>query len=238
MAGPVRAVLCDLDDTLFDHRRATRESLARVLGGDPCFAGLTLDEIDREHRQLLERLHLEVLAGRLTVEDARVERFRLLVETAAPGEGRARSHEMARAYRATYEQSWHLVEGAFELLSRLKAALVTVVIVTNNNVLEQEQKIRRLGLAGLVDALVTSEEVGCAKPAPGIFHAALTRADCSIDRAVMLGDAWETDIAGARALGIRVVWLNRVGETSPDPSVQELSSLAPPDQALRVILGR
>jgi HAD superfamily hydrolase (TIGR01662 family) len=237
MPGAVRAVLCDLDDTLFDHRRATRESLARVVSGDPCFAGVTLDEIDREHRLLLERLHLEVLAGRLTVEDARVERFRLLVETVAPGEGRARSREMARAYRATYEQCWHLVEGAFELLSGIKAALVTVVIVTNNNVLEQEQKIRRLGLADLVDALVTSQEVGCAKPAPGMFHFALARADCSVDRAVMLGDAWDTDITGARALGMRVVWLNRLGEPSPDASVPELRSLAPPDQALRVILG-
>ena len=69
------------------------------------------------------------------------------------------------------------MDGAFELLTLMKAAGVSVVIVTNNNVLEQELKLRLLGLAGLVDALVTSEEVGCSKPDSGIFHAALKRFD-------------------------------------------------------------
>jgi len=85
MPGPVRAVLCDLDDTLFDHQRATRESLAIAVSGASCFVGWTLDEIDRRHRRLLEILHLDVLAGRLSIEEARVERFRRLVEEAAPG---------------------------------------------------------------------------------------------------------------------------------------------------------
>jgi len=41
----------------------------------------------------------------------------------------------------------------------------------------------------------------------------------------MIGDAWETDIAGARAAGIRPVWFNRFGAPSPDPSVTEVHSL-------------
>jgi putative hydrolase of the HAD superfamily len=237
MSAPVRAVLCDLDDTLFDHRRATRESLAHVLSGHTCFAEWTLDEIDRAHRELLERLHVDVLAGRLTVEDARVERFRRLVEAAAPGQGIAHSQELARAYRQCYEQCWHLCDGASGLLALIKSAGIRVVVVTNNNRLEQEQKLHLLGLSGLVDALITSEEIGCAKPAPAIFHAALRSADSPVDRAVMVGDAWETDIEGARAIGLRAVWLNRFGEPGRDPAVPELKSLEPVDHACRVILG-
>jgi putative hydrolase of the HAD superfamily len=119
MSVPVRALLCDLDDTLFDHRRATRESLTPVLDGDACFAGWTMEETEREHRRLLESLHLEVLAGRLTVEEARVERFRRLIEAAAPGQGLTRCREMAQAYRRTYEQCWHLCDGALSLLRQI-----------------------------------------------------------------------------------------------------------------------
>ena len=126
--------------------------------------------------------------------------------------------------------------GAAELLARLKSLGLAVVIVTNNNVLEQAQKLQRLGLAPLVDALVTSEETGCAKPAAGIFEVALARADCAVDAAVMLGDAWSTDIEGARAIGLRAVWLNPLGASSPDPSVPELRSLEPAAAALAVIL--
>jgi FMN phosphatase YigB (HAD superfamily) len=43
----------------------------------------------------------------------------------------------------------------------------------------------------------------------------------------MIGDAWETDIAGARAAGIRPIWFNRFGEPSPDRSVTEIHSLVP-----------
>ena len=237
MPVPVRAVLCDLDDTLFDHCRATREALAHSVASHACFSTLSLDEIDRRHRELLETLHLDVLAGRLAADDARVERFWRLIEGGAPGQGDAHCRDLARAYRQSYERCWHLVDGAIALLTLMKAAGLTVVIVTNNNVLEQEQKLRLLGLAAFVDALVTSEEVGDSKPAPAIFEVALKRATCSIDQAVMLGDAWGTDIAGARALGLRAVWLNRFGAPSPDASVAELRSLEPAAEALRVILG-
>ena len=38
----------------------------------------------------------------------------------------------------------------------------------------------------------------------------------------MIGDAWETDITGARAAGIRPIWFNRFGAASPDRSVTEI----------------
>ena len=43
----------------------------------------------------------------------------------------------------------------------------------------------------------------------------------------MIGDAWGTDIEGARAAGIRPVWFNRFGAASPDPGVTEIHSLVP-----------
>ena len=51
----------------------------------------------------------------------------------------------------------------------------------------------------------------------------------------MLGDAWQADIVGARAAGLRTVWLNRKGASSPDPSVPELASLEPLDRARAIL---
>ena len=56
--------------------------------------------------------------------------------------------------------------------------------------------------------------------------------------AVMLGDAWATDIEGALASGIRPVWLNRFGKTKPNDSVVELTSLEPVDKAVELLLRR
>lgn len=52
----------------------------------------------------------------------------------------------------------------------------------------------------------------------------------------MLGDAWENDILGARAAGIRGVWYNCYASTRPDDSVPEIRSLEDSDAILRLLL--
>lgn len=44
-------------------------------------------------------------------------------------------------------------------------------MVTNSLLAEQEEQLRTLGMAHLVDALVVPETVGVARPDPAIFHA-------------------------------------------------------------------
>jgi HAD superfamily hydrolase (TIGR01509 family) len=118
------------------------------------------------------------------------------------------------------------VEGARELLAALHGRAATGV-VTNNVAAEQRQKIAACGFGPFLDAVVISEEAGVTKPDPRIFRVALDRLGRPAEEAVMIGDAWETDIAGARAAGIRPIWLNRFDAASPDPSVTEVRSLVP-----------
>lgn len=221
-------LLCDLDDTLFDHQHATRSALARLQASDARLQAWPLEDLKKRHHILLEQYHQEVLAGRLSVDAAREQRFQALV-----GGGEAAG--LAQAYREAYTTDWQEVAGAAALLSAMRARGWAIAIVTNNIVSEQRTKLARLGLAPLVDHLVTSEEVGVSKPHAGIFEHALARTSMTPADAVMLGDAWPADVEGARAIGIRPVWLNRYGTTSPDPSVAELRALMPVDEAVRVI---
>jgi len=238
MRAPVRAVLCDLDDTLFDHARATRLALGRLCEAVPEFAAHPFDDLCDRHRTLLDRLHLDVLAGRVSIDDARAERFRRLLESVGGRDAATRSTDLANGYRRAYETSWHPVAGAVELAHALQSVAVPLVIVTNNIVAEQRIKLARCGLTDLIISLVTSEEVGSVKPDRKIFEEALARATVTADEAVMLGDAWSTDIAGALGAGIRAVWLNRDGVERPDSNVTEIRSLEPTDEVLSVLLGR
>lgn len=232
-----RALLCDLDDTLFDHSGATRDALKVVRDVSPAFHVWSLDEFDRHHRVVLEALHLEVLAGKWTVEAARVERFRQLLASAAGTDERRLDvlDELSWTYRRAYELSWRMVPGALELMAAVKAAGWAVAIVTNNVVREQQLKVERGGLVPFVDVLVTSEEFGASKPDPGIMHHAIERVGSSHARAVVFGDSLTTDIAGARAAGIPAVWFNRGRMPSPDPLLRELHSLEPVADAMQVL---
>ena len=68
-----------------------------------------------------------------------------------------------------------------------------------------------------VDAMVGSRAHGRVKPDPSIFAAALTALGTAAEETAMVGDSFEDDIEGARALGIRAILLDRDGLRPDEP---------------------
>lgn len=235
---PVKAVLFDLDDTLFDHLYSTRQGLLAICEIYSLLQRHPIDEMFILYMNLLDEVHLRVLKGELTNEEARIERFRRFFEHYAPEieDLLAVADQAANLHRATYQRSRQLVAGVLPLLEYLRGK-VKIAVVTNNLIEEQRDKLRHLQLESLVDELVTSEETGFIKPDPGIFRVALARLEVQASEAVMIGDAWNADILGARQAGIRAIWLNRRGIPCPDPALaHELLAFEPLEEILRAIL--
>jgi putative hydrolase of the HAD superfamily len=201
-----------------------------------CFERVEEGELEEAHAGILEELHLEVLAGRLDIDAARVERFRRLYERAGIAADGDLALRTAHAYRDHYIQARAPIEGALPLLEAVRRH-ARVVVVSNNLLKEQQAKMRDCGLDRYVDVLVVSEEAGVSKPDPGIFSVALDRARVSATEAVMIGDSWINDIEGARRAGIPAIWFNRDGTPSPDPNVPTLHSLEPTDAVVSLIFN-
>ena len=232
----LRAVLFDLDDTLFDHRACAREALSDVHRAHPAFLALQFQELERLHAGLLEDLHRRVLTGELPLEIAREERFRRLFLAAGVTAADDLVSRTAATYRDGYIRIRQPVPGAAALLERVRQR-AKVGIVSNNLLAEQQGKLRDCGLDGHIDVLVVSEEAGMSKPDPRIFEIALERLGCAAGEVVMVGDSWAADVIGACDAGIRAIWFNPLGKPAPDPSaaVEQIRRLDPPDEALAVI---
>jgi putative hydrolase of the HAD superfamily len=112
-------------------------------------------------------------------------------------------------------------------LTGLRERGVALVVVSNWDV-SLPAVLREVGLAEMVDAVVTSAQVASPKPDRAIFDAALTLMGVLPDRAVHVGDSIEHDVHGALSAGIRPVLLRREGAESdePPPDVPTISSLA------------
>jgi HAD superfamily hydrolase (TIGR01549 family) len=235
----VLGVLFDLDDTLFDHRACARAALSGVHEAHTCFTSLPFEEFEQRHARILEELHADVLDGRRGIDAARVERFRRLFESAGTTADEALLGAVAAAYRARYMAERRAIAGAAALLPEVRRR-ARVAIVSNNLLEEQQQKLKHCALDAHVDALVVSEEVGVSKPDPRIFEVALERLGVSPVNAVMIGDSWDADVAGARAAGIRPIWFNprRLPRPEPDRSVEEIHALEPVDPVLAAVFGR
>ncbi len=91
--------------------------------------------------------------------------------------------------------------------------------------------MRRDGLDGYFDVWAVSAELGVEKPEPGIFEHALRQAGVGPERAVMVGDRLDNDIAAAKRVGLHTVWMLR-GEAPDDPTDEQL---AVPDAAERTL---
>ncbi len=234
-----RAVLFDLDDTLFDHAFAAKCALEVIHGDLPRFADDPFDVLEKEYGRLLEEVHLRVLAGEMTLDEARHDRMRTLLS----GDGRMPANGevdgLASRFRDGYQKNRRAADGAYELLEELRESGVAVGIITNNMTAEQKRKLAFCKLDSLIDFMVTSEEVGLPKPGRAIFEAALERAGCRASEAVVVGDSWESDVVGARNAGIRAVWYNPKNMLHPDGfPVAELRSFRPPGEAMEAILRR
>ena len=64
-----------------------------------------------------------------------------------------------------------------------------------------------VGLDGLFAVIVDSARVGSTKPDPRIFHHALAGVGVAPSEATFVGDSPTRDMAGARGVGMRHVWL-------------------------------
>ena len=74
-----------------------------------------------------------------------------------------------------------------------------------NQIPGAEKRLEEMGIRRYFDLIVSSAEEGIAKPDPGIFRIALTRAGCTPEQAVMIGDRIDNDIVPAKQMGMKTV---------------------------------
>jgi len=94
------------------------------------------------------------------------------------------------------------------VLARLRTQGLRLGVVTNCSTELGRRAVARCAIK--FDAVVTAEEVGFYKPRPEPYRAVLAALDVSADHALFVAGS-SADVAGAAAVGMPVVWHNRVG---------------------------
>ena len=105
-------------------------------------------------------------------------------------------------------ENFSLYEDALPVLDELRRHGIRIGLISNG---QRDLDEFAAHHALDVDAIVGSKAHGRIKPHASIFVAALRSLDVAPDEAAMVGDSYEDDIEGARALGIRAILLDRDG---------------------------
>lgn len=211
MTAPVGVVLFDIDDTVCEYNRTTKQVLSVAFeraGVQPFF---TAGEYVERYNDFAD-----VSDG---VADLRARCFAALARKR--GRDPELGRDVARAYAAERDHTnVRFLPGARETLERLQGS-VPLAAVTNGEPEMQSTKLRTLGAQEYFETVVHGGYDAPAKPSPEPFHAALEALDASPERAVHVGNSLASDVAGAKAAGVTAAWLRNtksgVTETGPDP---------------------
>ncbi len=117
--------------------------------------------------------------------------------------------------------------GALELLANLHTWGMFNVIASNTYWRDAEsywEDFRLLGMAGHVDAIVTSVDAGHLKPHPAVFEMAIRAGGASAERCVVIGNKESNDIEPALALGMRAILVH---PDDPVPVSSRAHAIAP-----------
>lgn len=214
-----RAVLFDLDDTLFDHTTAARSALVRWAGE----RGLAGEEeaLSSRWRTVSDRHYHRYQARELTFEEQGRERVR---EFFSQEFDDAEADDAFNAYRTHYRRNWRAFPDARPAIERLRGDGVVVGVLTNGAREQQALKIERVGLTDLGMPLFASSDFPAGKPDPRPFLGACEGLGLRPEQVTMVGDSLPIDVEGAHGAGLGAVLLDRF-DAHPDHDGDRVRSL-------------
>ncbi|HUU81994.1 MAG TPA: HAD family hydrolase [Phycisphaerae bacterium] len=208
----VGAVLFDLGDTLFDLQtndpRRYLEQGTRLAHRYLVERGFGPPPLNKYLPRIVRAVQWAYLRSRITLRE--IQLIDLIVRTHRKMGIRldaASAEQYARHCHEPIRRVFKVTPGADETLRRVREAGYAVGLVSNTFMISKvmDEDLRAADLLDLFDVRVWSCDVGYAKPHPIIFRVALERLGVEADRTMFVGDLIDTDVKGAKRLGMTTV---------------------------------
>lgn len=106
--------------------------------------------------------------------------------------------------------------------TRLPMGIITQTILGEEEF--RRHHLRRFNLEHYFSVIVTTEDAGYDKPDPRLFQRALQLSRSLPDETIHVGDTYERDVVGAKAAGIRAIFIDRLGGHEY-PDCEKISAL-------------
>lgn len=198
----IRAVIFDLDDTLYEYGPLDKEAWGKVRELACGELGISVAVYEeaysygrRETKRQLENVaasHNRLLYCQKTLEYLGVNPVPL-------------SLRMYETYWGIFLEKMRLFDGAREFMDRMHERGITMMVCTDLTAHIQHRKIEALRIAEDIKYLVTSEEAGREKPAPEMFALCLEKLKKRPEEVCCIGDSLERDVKAALAAGMQAV---------------------------------
>ncbi|WP_051907794.1 YjjG family noncanonical pyrimidine nucleotidase [Flavimarina sp. Hel_I_48] len=201
----IKHIFFDLDHTLWDFDKNSELAFKHIFEKNNI--AVPLHEFLEVYKPINFRYWKYYRESKITKEKLRYGRLSNSFSSLGFGIDKHMIDKLSEDYITHLPDNNHLFEGTYDLLSELSKNY-NLHIITNGFEEVQHLKLKRSKIDCFFQTITTSESVGVKKPDPRIFNFALAQAGASIENSLMIGDTYEADILGARALGIETILFN------------------------------
>jgi putative hydrolase of the HAD superfamily len=227
----IRAVVWDVDDTIFDYTAADRAGMRGQLAAEGLLDGYASVEQALDHwRDLTDQQWARYAAGEVDWEEGRRDRVRAFL-------GRPLTDPEAEdwflRYLGHYESAWALFPDVLPVLDTL-AGSHRHSVLSNSSIRVQDHKLRVLGVRDRFESVLCAAELGVSKPAAEAFHAACEALELPPHEVAYVGDHPEIDGQGAADAGMFSVWIDRGGVRAVTALDPDAAPGGVPDQLTRL----
>lgn len=212
----------DLDHTLWDFDRNSAESIAEIYATYR-LADLGVSSADAFAEQFItinRKLWRDYDLDLIGHEYIRAHRFPLVLN-ALGIDDISSCAAMNTEYLRLLPRKAHLTDSAREILEHLHGRY-RMHIITNGFADIQGVKMASAEIDHFFEEVITTQSADAKKPNPRIFEFALQASGAAVADSLMLGDNYEADILGAKAVGLDTVFYNPKGEVVDDPATYDI----------------
>lgn len=207
LIGNIKTVIFDLDRTLWDFDKNSREVLSELFQDFALEAKVGLDSFVHVYEHYNFLLWARYQKNEIGRDELRLMRFDSVMKHFGVWTENE-SERLAELYVERCPKKTALMDGAMDILDYLKPKY-NLHILSNGFSPVQHIKLENAGLKKYFGLIVCPDTVGCKKPCKKIFHYTVGRAKIKdLSTAVYVGDEFSTDFVGATKAGLQAIHLD------------------------------
>ncbi len=214
----IKAILFDMDDTLFEFDACARAALRGTLvQSGILYQEEWFDVYIRIDRMLWKKRD----EGLLSMNEVMVKRFELFFQELSLC---ADAAAMNRLYLDNLGNTCIPENGADNVLRYLYSRY-NLYVASNGVFNTQIARLKKSGYLKYFKDLFVSDRIGIEKPEKGFFDTCLGKMGYEADQVIIIGDGILSDISGGINAGMNTCWYNRKRERGPEGIVPQYEIL-------------
>ncbi len=228
----MKAVIFDLDDTLYDQIQPFQKAVAQRFSikkenWEPLYIAF---------RHYADEVFEQATSGAMPLKESHIYRMKQALADFGI--------QVTDSEALSIQQDYQTYQGQLELPPEFEAVFaycqqngLEMGLITNGPSLHQRRKIQSLQLDRWIkrELILISGEVGVTKPDVAIFRSMEEHLKLEPQECCYIGDSFENDVLGAKNAGWKAIWLNHRKRKTSRQDIQADAEIATYEQIIGVL---